>query len=156
MGAVSVLAAVATLLALRAFPAHDWRSVTLDTPAVRVLGLSILVAGTSFTVWARVALGTMWSATVTVKERHVLRTHGPYAVTRHPIYTGMFSMLLGTALVDGLGRWLAVIAVVSVVLAAKIHDEERLLSEAFPGEYARYRRRVPLLVPGAKRLFRER
>ncbi len=151
LGAVSLLAAALAVLALRMLPAHDWRSVTLDIAAVRIVGMSVLVVGTVFTLWARVALGTMWSASVVVKERHRLRTDGPYGITRHPIYTGMLAMLVGSALADGLGRWLVVVAVVCVVLAAKIRDEERLLSETFPHDYARYRRRVPLLVPGPKR-----
>ena len=35
-----------------------------------------------------------------------LRTDGPYAITRHPIYTGLLGMLLGTALLGGLGQWM--------------------------------------------------
>jgi protein-S-isoprenylcysteine O-methyltransferase Ste14 len=56
---------------------------------VRVLGLAVLVASTVFTLWARFSLGTMWSAAPKVKDDHRLRTHGPYAVTRHPIYAGL-------------------------------------------------------------------
>jgi protein-S-isoprenylcysteine O-methyltransferase Ste14 len=154
LGTISVLAAVGTWLVLRRLPAHDWGPVTVDSPAFRVAGLSVLAAGTAFTLWARAALGTMWSASAVVREHHVLRTEGPYGITRHPIYTGMLAMLVGTALADGLGRWLALIAVVVIVLAVKIHDEEELLSRAFPRDYARYRRRVPLLLPGLKRLSR--
>jgi protein-S-isoprenylcysteine O-methyltransferase Ste14 len=36
-----------------------------------------------------------------VKDDHVLRTDGPYGITRHPIYTGLLSMLAGTALIEG-------------------------------------------------------
>jgi hypothetical protein len=52
---------------------------------VRVLGLAMLVASTVFTLWARFSLGTMWSVAPRVEDDHRLRTHGPYAVTRHPI-----------------------------------------------------------------------
>lgn len=31
----------------------------------------------------------VWVAGALVKDDHRLRTHGPYAVTRHPIYTGL-------------------------------------------------------------------
>jgi protein-S-isoprenylcysteine O-methyltransferase Ste14 len=54
----------------------------------RVLGLGVLAASTVFTLWARFSLGTSWSVAPTVQGDHQLRTHGPYAVTRHPIYTG--------------------------------------------------------------------
>jgi protein-S-isoprenylcysteine O-methyltransferase Ste14 len=50
-----------------------------------------------------------------------LRTEGPYAVTRHPIYTGILGMLVGTALLSGLGYWAAVVAVAVAGLEVKIH-----------------------------------
>lgn len=90
-----------------------------------------------------------------VKQEHQLRTGGSYGITRHPIYTGILGMLLGTALLAGAGRW-ALIFPVGVVLAEiKIHLEEGLMLAAFPGDYARYRQRVPQLVPGL-RLVRRR
>ena len=48
----------------------------------------------------------MWSAAPAVKEGHQLRTSGPYAITRHPIYTGLLGMLLGTLLAAGAGPWI--------------------------------------------------
>ena len=53
------------------------------------LGLLMVVAGLAFAVWARVHLGRNWSGTVTVKENHELIRSGPYAIVRHPIYTGL-------------------------------------------------------------------
>lgn len=52
----------------------------------------------------------MWSASVVAKTQHSLRTDGPYAITRHPIDTGLMGMLLGTAMINDLGRWAAVFA----------------------------------------------
>jgi protein-S-isoprenylcysteine O-methyltransferase Ste14 len=89
---------------------------------------------------------SMWSSSVVVKTGHALRTAGPYAITRHPIYTGLVGMLLGTALISDLGRWTAVFALGVAYLALKARAEERLLSGFFP-EYERYRRRVPQLIP---------
>ncbi len=73
---------------------------------------------------------------------------GPYAVTRHPIYTGLLGMLLGTALLGGLGQWIVLVAAGLVVVELKIHMEEQLLLAIFPEDYPRYRRQVPQLVPG--------
>ena len=87
----------------RLVPGSDWHSVVVEQPWVRILGLAILLGSTAFTLWARVALGTMWSSSPTVKIEHQLRTDGPYAVTRHPIYTGLLGIMLGTVLLVGLG-----------------------------------------------------
>jgi protein-S-isoprenylcysteine O-methyltransferase Ste14 len=137
------------------FPAPDWHSLVVGTAWVRVLGLAILSCATAFTFWARVALGTMWSASPTVKAQHQLRTDGPYGVTRHPIYTGLLGMLLGTALLVGLGHWLVLVPVGLLVIEIRIHVEEGLMLATFPEPYRRYRRRVPQLVPGLRRLRRE-
>jgi protein-S-isoprenylcysteine O-methyltransferase Ste14 len=115
---------------------------------VRVLGLAVLVASTVLTLWARFSLGTMWSAAPKVKGDHQLRTRGPYAVTRHPIYTGVLGMLLGATLLSGIGQWIVLFPVGLILFEVKIRMEERLMVATFPEEYPRYRRRVPQLVPG--------
>ena len=115
---------------------------------VRVLGLAVLVASTVFTLWARFSLGTMWSMAPEVKGDHQLRTRGPYAVTRHPIYTGILGMLLGAMLLSGIGQWIVLFPVGLIVFEAKIRMEEHLMLATFPDEYPRYRRRVPQLLPG--------
>jgi protein-S-isoprenylcysteine O-methyltransferase Ste14 len=121
---------------------------------VRALGLAVLVGSTLFALWARFALGTSWSVGPRVGGDGHLRTHGPYAVTRHPIYTGLLGMLLGTALLGGLGQWLVLVPAGLVVVELKIHMEEDLLLAIFPDEYPRYRQRVPQLIPGVRALRR--
>jgi protein-S-isoprenylcysteine O-methyltransferase Ste14 len=149
----AVLVGVLLFVVLRT-PQADWRWITVDVPWLRALGLVLLVLGTGFTLWARIVLGTMWSSDAVVKEDHALRTDGPYRITRHPIYTGILGMLVGTALLGEVGRWGAALAVGVVFAAARIRDEERLLGAEFPDDYRRYRERVPQLVPGLHGLGR--
>jgi protein-S-isoprenylcysteine O-methyltransferase Ste14 len=61
-------------------------------------------------------------------------------------------MLLGTALLSGVGSWVVYMLVATALLAAKILAEERLLSATFGAEYRAYQRRVPRLIPGARLL----
>jgi protein-S-isoprenylcysteine O-methyltransferase Ste14 len=72
---------------------------------------------------------------------------GPYALVRHPIYTGMPLALLGTAI--AIGRWRALIgfAILAAGLIYKIGVEERFMAAQFGDAYARYRAKVPALVP---------
>ena len=135
-----------------AVPRADWQSVTFYAPWVRFLGLAVLLAATALTLWARFVLGLMWSAVPAVKEGHQLRTSGPYAITRHPIYTGLLGMLLGSLLVAGAGWWIVPFPVALILIEFKIRIEERFMTAEFPEEYPRYRKRVPQLVPGL-RLF---
>lgn len=147
--------ALITIAVDLAVPRADWNSLALHVVWVRILGLAILVAGTAFAVWARVALGAMWSAAPAVKQEHKLRTTGPYGVTRHPIYTGMLTMLLGTGLLIGDARWLVAFPIYVVFVEIKLHIEERFMLAQFPDEYPRYRQRVPQLIPGLRLLRRE-
>jgi protein-S-isoprenylcysteine O-methyltransferase Ste14 len=138
-----------------AVPRGDWASVGPHQAWIRILGLVILLAATGFTLWARFVLGAMWSAVPAIKEQHQLRTTGPYAVTRHPIYTGLLGMMLGSGLLGG-GRWILGFPVFLVLFEFKIRVEERFMQAEFPDDYPRYRRRVPQLVPGLRLPARRR
>jgi protein-S-isoprenylcysteine O-methyltransferase Ste14 len=150
-----VIVPVGLFLLARVVPLQDWRPLSVGDHGLRLLGLPVLLGATAFTLWARAVLGTMWSSTPMAREHHELRTQGPYGITRHPIYTGILGMLIGTALLSGLGYWAVVVAVAIVGLEIKIHYEEQLMAESFPRDYPAYRRRVPQLIPGLGRLRRQ-
>jgi protein-S-isoprenylcysteine O-methyltransferase Ste14 len=97
---------------------------------------------------ARFSLGTSWSIAPKVKGDRQRRTHGPYAVTRHPIYTGVLGMLLGATLLSGIGQWIVLFPAGLILFEVKIRMEEHLMLVTFPEKYPRYRRQVPQLVPG--------
>jgi protein-S-isoprenylcysteine O-methyltransferase Ste14 len=146
-----LVGAVVALVGLRLIPGSDWQHVTLHSAGVRWPGLVLLAGATAFTIWARVSLGAMWSSDVVEKKGHELRTDGPYRIVRHPIYTGLLGMLLGSAMLDGFGRWTLALVGGAVLLLLKVRAEERLLTRVFPGAYERYRRTVPALVPLPRR-----
>lgn len=93
-------------------------------------------------------LGRQWSLTARVLESHRLVTGGPYRFVRHPIYTAMLGMLLATGVALS-GPWAIAVAVVVYVIGTylRIGVEERLLREAFGGEYDAYARRVGAFIP---------
>jgi protein-S-isoprenylcysteine O-methyltransferase Ste14 len=110
-------------------------------------GYVLCILGLLFTVWARRILGGNWSSEVTFKEGHELIQAGPYRFVRHPIYTGILTMLLGTVLCEGrLGSWLGFLSI-GVAFWIKLNHEERLLLRHFPEAYPGYRKRVKALVP---------
>jgi protein-S-isoprenylcysteine O-methyltransferase Ste14 len=141
----SLAASVGAICVLES-PASVWSAVTIGSVWARAAGLPPLLAATVATIAARRSLGDSWSSAPRARERR-LRTDGAYAFARHPIYAGVLAMLLATALAYGLGRWLALTAVVALALAFKIRSEESLLATAFPEQHRRYRERVPCLVP---------
>lgn len=109
--------------------------------------VALVAFGIGFSIAARLRLGGNWSGPVTVKKDHELIRSGPYALVRHPIYTGLLLAVIGSALF--IGRWRALIALVPLIfaLARKMKVEERFMAEEFGGAYARYREQVPALIP---------
>ena len=118
-----------------------------ESPADYWAGLLMVAAGLGFAVWARVHLGSNWSARVTVKENHELIRSGPYGIVRHPIYSGLLFAILGTAISFGEWRGLLAFGLLSVSLLLKLRIEERFMTETFPDQYPRYRAEVPALIP---------
>ena len=119
-----------------------------ETAAVRTTGLALTIVGCLFAIWARLTLGGNWSGRVSQMAGHELITSGPYALSRHPIYTGIVTGLAGTALVGGEWRHLLGAVLILLALLVKMNNEERLMMEVFPETYPRYRQRVKALIPG--------
>jgi protein-S-isoprenylcysteine O-methyltransferase Ste14 len=116
--------------------------------ALFVAGAVMLAAGLGLAVWARVHLGQNWSGHVTLKAGHRLIRSGPYAIVRHPIYTGLLLAIIGTAVtIDEVRGVVAVILVLEAHIR-KLRLEERWLTEEFGSEYDLYKREVKALIPG--------
>jgi len=117
------------------------------TEAVAYAGLAITVIGLVFAVWARFYIGRNWDGLIALKEDHQLVRRGPYAIVRHPIYSGFMLATLGTAIAQG--QLAGLVSTVMIVLAwgYKSRVEERFMTARFGAEYDQYRREVKALVP---------
>jgi len=115
---------------------------------LQLTGLAVTIAGCLFAIWARITLGSNWSGRATVKAGHELIVTGPYALARHPIYTGLLVAALGTGLATGKMRCIVGFILIILALFIKMSQEERLMMQTFPEAYPSYRRRVKALIPG--------
>ncbi len=135
------------LLAYPLLPPPLNRRLISHTDWVLAIGAVICVFGLFVTLWARWTLAGNWSSDVTFKHNHELVKTGPYRFVRHPIYTGLLVMALGTAISAGRLRcWLGLV-VVGIGFWIKLRQEERLMLRHFPDEYPAYRKQVKALVP---------
>ena len=122
-------------------------------PAVVEVGAAgwVLTAlGMLFSIWARVSLGRNWSGRVVLKHGQELVSTGPYALVRHPIYTGLLVALAGATVYDGRWRALLGLAFFAIGFWLKAHSEEKLLEREFGEEYRSYRARTPMLIPSPR------
>lgn len=111
------------------------------------VGAAVTAGGLLFSVWARRHLGKNWSQAVTIKEGHELITSGPYALVRHPIYTGLLLAFVGCAVARGEWRGLLAVVLVFGALWHKLRLEEKWMRAQFGESYEAYSRQVAALVP---------
>ncbi len=117
------------------------------TDATAYTGFALTAFGLAFAVWARFCIGRNWDGLVALKEDHQLVRGGPYAIVRHPIYSGFMLATLGTAIVDGEVAGLVSTAMIVVAWGYKARVEEAFMIEQFGAEYEQYRRDVKGLIP---------
>jgi protein-S-isoprenylcysteine O-methyltransferase Ste14 len=107
-----------------------------------------ILSGFAFCWWARLHLGKFWSAGITRKEGHMVVDSGPYALVRHPIYTGVLTAAFATAAMQGSLIAFAGAALMTVAFYWKARMEETFLrAELGVAAYDAYAGRVAMLVP---------
>ena len=111
------------------------------------IGAVLTVIGLGFAVWARYHIGRNWSGVITVKEDHALIRTGPYAIVRHPIYSGLILAILGAVLARGDTAALLAFAFMLYAVLRRVGIEERWMSETFGRDYADYKASTPALIP---------
>lgn len=135
-----VLALVLTLVLDRN---RAWSHV----PAVVALFGDLLVGAGLLLIWLVLRANPFAASTVTVETGQVVISTGPYARVRHPLYSGMLRLLLGTPL--ALGSWWGLVPVLplTALIIWRLEAEEAYLSARLSG-YRDYCARVPYrLIP---------
>jgi protein-S-isoprenylcysteine O-methyltransferase Ste14 len=125
-------------------PRHPLRT---HEPAHNLHGVALTVIGLALALWGRFYLGGNWSAQVELKRDHQLIRTGPYAIVRHPIYSGFMLAALGTAFVYGELHELLAFVLILIAWTYKSRLEEAFLVEQFGADYHQYRKQVKGLIP---------
>ena len=116
-----------------------------------VVGGALVLAGLGLAAWAMVRLGDALTPTPVPRDRAALRTDGPYARIRHPIYSGL--LLAATGYVIAVGTWstVAILAALLTFFRVKARFEDRLLAQAHESEWPDWATRTGALVPRMRR-----
>lgn len=139
------------LLALLVFYAIDppWIAA-LDfglPPWLRWLGFILGLASLGLWTWVQIALDTLWSAQLQLRQDHHLVTTGPFARMRHPMYTAMCGWGVSLALVTASWIFAIVALIVFPVFFLRVPREEQMMIQQFGDEYLDYMRRTGRFLP---------
>jgi protein-S-isoprenylcysteine O-methyltransferase Ste14 len=121
-------------------------SLAVHSVILGAIGAVLFACGIALAVWARLNLGNNWGMPTSQRVDPELVTSGPYRFVRHPIYSGLLTAMLGTALVNNLlGLIVVALLVGYFYYCGKV--EERNLTATFPDAYPAYRSRTKMLIP---------
>jgi protein-S-isoprenylcysteine O-methyltransferase Ste14 len=130
---------------------NSWKGLNArllpETPAVLWVGLALTAVGVGLAIWARLTLGANWSGVVTVKKDHELIRKGLYRWIRHPIYTGILTSFIGTALImNHIRGWLGFL-IVWATFYFKARREESFLRQEFTYGFEEHAKRTGMFLP---------
>jgi protein-S-isoprenylcysteine O-methyltransferase Ste14 len=140
---VAALVFIATLV----LPSFDRRYHWSQVPLAFVMLGDALVAFGFLAVFIVYKENTFTSATIEVAPDQRVVSTGPYALVRHPMYSGALVMLLATPL--ALGSWWGLLMFIAMflVIVLRLLNEEKFLQRSLPG-YTEYCERVRFrLIP---------
>jgi protein-S-isoprenylcysteine O-methyltransferase Ste14 len=125
---------------------HDlW--VWTESDTLRYCGLGCVMIGAGLRVAATYQLGPLFSTFVAIQKEHRLITTGLFRWVRHPIYTGSLIAVGGVFLVFRSRLIWFALPLYLIGTLWRIHDEEKLLQEAFGEAYQQYQARTWRLLP---------
>ncbi|KDQ51244.1 hypothetical protein JAAARDRAFT_62651 [Jaapia argillacea MUCL 33604] len=144
-------------------------SPELTTTLAFLLGLLLVLAGTSIRYRCYRALGRLFTFELNIRPKHRLVTSGPYSIVRHPSYTGTLLCDMGVflwlfsrgSLVRECGiienqaarlvllAYVLVAGTVATALVRRIPAEDAMMKKEFGKDWDDWARRVPYkLLPG--------
>lgn len=113
----------------------------------RWLGASLIIGGAGLACWALLYFRS-WRFRAQLEPGHQLATGGPFAWLRHPIYGALNLLAIGSAFwVPTVPLWIAALLMV-IGSDLRGRAEEKILAEAFSGEYTSYMQKTRRFIPG--------
>jgi protein-S-isoprenylcysteine O-methyltransferase Ste14 len=132
-------------IGLFVFSALDHRFAWSHMPPYLALTGDVLVGLGWLAIFFVFKENTFTSATIELAPGQRVISTGPYRLIRHPMYAGVYVMLLGIPI--ALGSWLGLLVVVAMtpVMIWRLLDEEKFLAKNLAG-YVEYKTKVQYRV----------
>jgi protein-S-isoprenylcysteine O-methyltransferase Ste14 len=128
---------------------HFWERSTQPWQVSLSVVLFVLASLLSWT--GSRALGRQWRIDAGLSADHELVMSGPYRLVRHPIYTSLLCVLLGTGfLITPWRLLLPAIFLFVIGTEIRVRVEDNLLASQFGERFTEYKKRVPAYIPFPK------
>jgi protein-S-isoprenylcysteine O-methyltransferase Ste14 len=115
-------------------------------PGQRIAGTLVIALGAALMSWAVLSFRS-WRFRAKLDEGHQLATNGAFGLVRHPIYTGITLLALGSAIwAPTTIIWIG-FALIALGSELRARSEEVLLKRAFGDAYVAYSKRTRRFVP---------
>jgi protein-S-isoprenylcysteine O-methyltransferase Ste14 len=133
----AAIAFISTIL----LPSLDHHFSWSDVPLTIVIAGDVLVALGFLIIFIVFRENTFTAATIEVTAGQKVISTGPYAIVRHPMYSGALVMLFGTPL--ALGSWwgLFMLIPMTTIIVWRLLEEEKFLFKNLQG-YTEYCQKV--------------
>ncbi len=115
-------------------------------------GLLSLMVGLWLFWRSHLDLGVNWSPTLETRKNHEVVTHGVYARIRHPMYSAIWLVSFGQALL--LNNWLAgwgIVIAFALMYFLRTPNEEQMMIDRFGDTYRDYMKATGRLFPRIRR-----
>ena len=116
-------------------------------PVTDITGACFTIFGFIVCIVSREYLASNWSGKVKIQEKHNLIKDGPYKIIRHPIYTGVLVMMLGSGIIIGNILDFVWVLFCFFGLYRKSKQEEKLLINEFGQLYEQYKKETKMMIP---------
>ncbi|MCA1012400.1 methyltransferase family protein [Halobacillus halophilus] len=140
---IAVILAVALSLVMR-----EWNIGVMDSETLWWFGLLLYTGGVALRYWGIIHLKDQFTRDVSVKKGDRLVSSGPYRKLRHPLYTGLFFIIVGFCV--GVGNlWTAILCggLLAASLLHRIRIEEAMLTQAHGEMYRSWCQTRYRLIP---------
>jgi protein-S-isoprenylcysteine O-methyltransferase Ste14 len=121
-----------------------------------VISTSLIIFGLFYVIWSVIHFLKVKGTPVPVNPPPILVSNGPYAYTRNPMLTGIFSLMFG------IGFWISSFSLIVIftplfILANFLElklIEEPELEKRLGEKYVEYKKRTPMFIPGLNYIFK--
>jgi protein-S-isoprenylcysteine O-methyltransferase Ste14 len=122
---------------------HLGRPAWSNASALRLIAAGVLFLATLLILFAQAGMGASWRVGVPSGGPGALVTGGLFAVSRNPVFVGMFGLALGVFLWSPTMLSAALFPLAAATMAMQVRIEEEALLAKHGEHYAAYRAKTP-------------